>query len=92
MIDTGLPAVITFTPYQPKTTTDGVPFAEAARKLEAAGAAVVGVNCARGPKTMMPIIRDIRQACTVKSRAIDRLVFHIKIVFGSVNDNKCQYG
>ncbi|KAK6170806.1 hypothetical protein SNE40_019110 [Patella caerulea] len=59
----GLPAVITLVPYSPKRTVDGVPFPQALRQLEEAGAAVVGVNCGRGPATMIPILKDIRQVC-----------------------------
>ncbi|XP_048769994.1 betaine--homocysteine S-methyltransferase 1-like [Ostrea edulis] len=59
----GVPAVITFAPYCPDETVDGVPIPEACRRLEDAGAAVVGVNCARGPKTMIPLLKDIRKAC-----------------------------
>ena len=61
----GLPAVITLTAYFPYVTTDDVPIPEACRKLEEAGAAVVGLNCARGPATMLPLIRDIRKVCKV---------------------------
>ncbi|KAK3098966.1 hypothetical protein FSP39_024758, partial [Pinctada imbricata] len=59
----GLPAVITMTAYIPDVTTDDVPFPEACRKLEEAGAAVVGLNCGRGPATMLPLIKEIRKEC-----------------------------
>lgn len=45
----GLPAVITITAYFPDVTTDGVPLPEAYKRLEKQGAAVVGLNCGRGP-------------------------------------------
>ena len=61
----GLQAVITLTAYFPDVTTDDIPIPEACRKLEEAGAAVVGINCARGPATMLPLIRDIRKVCKV---------------------------
>ncbi|CAG2253942.1 BHMT [Mytilus edulis] len=44
----GLPAVITMAAYFPNITVDDIPFPQALRKLEEAGAAVVGLNCARG--------------------------------------------
>ncbi|XP_060082033.1 betaine--homocysteine S-methyltransferase 1-like [Ylistrum balloti] len=59
----GLPAVITLTCYVPNKTFDGLPIVEACRKLEEAGAAVVGLNCGRGPRTMLPTIREIRKVC-----------------------------
>ncbi|XP_071145299.1 S-methylmethionine--homocysteine S-methyltransferase BHMT2-like [Mytilus edulis] len=59
----GLPAVITLTPYGPDITTDDVPIPEACRRLEKAGAAVVGLNCGRGPATMLPLLRKVRKVC-----------------------------
>ena len=64
---TGLPAVITMTAYFPDVTTDGVTLPEACRRLEVAGAAVVGLNCGRGPRTMIPLMREIRKACKVST-------------------------
>lgn len=59
----GVPAVITMTAYIPDMTTDDVPFPEACRRLEEAGAAVVGVNCGRGPRTMLPLVKEIKKVC-----------------------------
>ena len=53
--------------YFPDITVDDIPFPQALRKLEEAGAAVVGLNCARGPKTMLPLIKEIRKVCKVNS-------------------------
>jgi hypothetical protein len=61
----GVPAVITLTAYVPDMTTDDIPIPEACRRLEEAGAAVVGLNCGRGPRTMLPLIKDIRKVCKV---------------------------
>ncbi|OWF44592.1 betaine--homocysteine S-methyltransferase 1-like isoform X1 [Mizuhopecten yessoensis] len=59
----GVPAVITFAPSSAYSTFDGYLYGDACRKLEEAGAAVVGVNCNRGPKSMLPIVRDIIKSC-----------------------------
>ncbi|WAR08269.1 BHMT1-like protein [Mya arenaria] len=59
----GLPAVITLTPYDPDETVDHVPFPDACKRLEDAGAAVVGLNCSRGPETMLPLMKEIRKVC-----------------------------
>lgn len=59
----GLPAVVTLAPQATATTYDGVPVGEACRLLEDGGAAVVGLNCHRGPRTMLPLIQDVRRAC-----------------------------
>jgi betaine-homocysteine S-methyltransferase len=61
----GLPAVVTLSIHQDNTTREGWSAAEAARRLEAAGADVVGLNCHRGPHTIMPLLRQIREAVSV---------------------------
>jgi betaine-homocysteine S-methyltransferase len=57
----GLPAVVTFASTSDRTI-DGHELDEACRQLEAAGADVVGLNCSRGPETMLPLIEKIRAA------------------------------
>ncbi|KAL5013154.1 hypothetical protein ScPMuIL_007424 [Solemya velum] len=59
----GLPAVVTMNSSASDISHDGVPIVDALKKLEDAGAAVVGLNCGRGPRTMMPLIREIRKIC-----------------------------
>ena len=61
---TGLPAVITLAIHQEPNTRDGLSPAHACRALEAAGAAVVGLNCIRGPRTMLPLLGEVRAACS----------------------------
>lgn len=57
---TGLPAVITLAIHQEPETRDGWSPEDACRRLEQAGADVVGLNCIRGPKTMLPLLEKIR--------------------------------
>src|SRR3984885_14968058 len=57
----GLPAMVTLAPTQPDATRDGYGYAEACRILAAEGAQVVGLNCDRGPQTMVPLIARIRE-------------------------------
>lgn len=59
----GLPAVVTLCPYFYDVTTDGVPFPQALRELEELGADVVGLNCGRGPRTMLPLLKEVRKVC-----------------------------
>ena len=59
-----LPAVITLALHQEPVTRDGMAPGEACRSLEEAGAAVVGLNCIRGPRTMLPLVREVRRACS----------------------------
>ena len=58
----GLPAMVTMAPTQPDQTRDGYGYAEACRILASAGAQIVGLNCDRGPQTMLPLITAIREA------------------------------
>jgi betaine-homocysteine S-methyltransferase len=57
---TGLPAVVTFAIHRQGLLRDGETPEAACRALADAGAAVVGLNCARGPATMLPLLERIR--------------------------------
>ncbi|HEU5264529.1 MAG TPA: homocysteine S-methyltransferase family protein, partial [Gaiellaceae bacterium] len=67
----GLPAVVTFASTA-DTTIDGFEFDDACRRLEEAGADVVGLNCSRGPETMLPILEKVRAAvdCSVAAQPV----------------------
>jgi betaine-homocysteine S-methyltransferase len=58
----GLPAVVTMAVHREPITRDGRTIAEACKQLEDAGADVVGVNCIRGPNTMLSLLGPIRDA------------------------------
>jgi methionine synthase I (cobalamin-dependent) len=58
---TGLPAVVTLAIHQDGTTGEGWPPEDACKRLEDAGADVVGLNCIRGPGTMLPLLERIRK-------------------------------
>lgn len=62
--EAGLPAVVTLAIHREPLTREGWTPEEACRRLEAAGADVVGLNCIRGPRTMLPLLRGIREAVT----------------------------
>jgi betaine-homocysteine S-methyltransferase len=68
----GLPAMVTLAPTQPDQTRDGYTYAEACRILAAEGAQVVGLNCDRGPQTMMPLMAGIREQvdCAVAAQPV----------------------
>jgi betaine-homocysteine S-methyltransferase len=59
----GLPAVITLAIHRAPATREGWSPEDACRRIEDAGAAVVGLNCIRGPRTMLPLIERVRAAC-----------------------------
>jgi betaine-homocysteine S-methyltransferase len=67
----GLPAVITFGSIR-DDTKDGYSFVQACKTCAEHGADVVGMNCSRGPETMLPIIQEIRQAvdCYVAAQPV----------------------
>ncbi|XP_070568446.1 betaine--homocysteine S-methyltransferase 1-like [Ptychodera flava] len=63
----GLPAVITLTTGTVEyrdgkyNTLGSEPYDQVCQKLYDAGATVVGLNCGRGPETMIPILEQIRK-------------------------------
>jgi betaine-homocysteine S-methyltransferase len=61
----GLPAMVTFASVQPATTYDGYDYVDACRILADHGATIVGLNCSRGPQTMLPLLERIRSAVDV---------------------------
>ena len=67
---TGLPAVVTLAVHREPVTRDGLTPAEACKRLEDAGADVVGMNCIRGPRTMLPLVESIRSAVSCHVAAL----------------------
>jgi len=69
--ESSLPAVVTFASTD-DVTIDGYEFDEACKRLAANGADVVGLNCSRGPQTMLPILEQIRAAvdCYVAAQPV----------------------
>ena len=61
----GLPAMVTFASVRPTRTYDGYDYVEACRILASEGAAIVGLNCSRGPETMLPLLERIRSSVDV---------------------------
>jgi betaine-homocysteine S-methyltransferase len=57
-----LPVVLTIAPMAFNEMADGVGIVETCQRLEQGGADVVGMNCFRGPRTMLPWLREIRAA------------------------------
>ncbi len=57
----GLPAVINLVALQDRTA-DGYDFATACKTLADRGALVVGLNCGRGPATLLPILKKVVRA------------------------------
>jgi betaine-homocysteine S-methyltransferase len=65
-----LPAVITLAVHRAPETREGWSAAEACKRLADAGADVVGLNCIRGPRTMLPLLQEIIPAVDVPVAAL----------------------
>ncbi len=70
MRQTKLPTVVTLALHKDGLLRDGYAPEDAARRLADKGADVVGLNCARGPRTMLPYVRKIRDAVAVHVAAL----------------------
>jgi betaine-homocysteine S-methyltransferase len=66
----GLTGVVTFAVHRDGMMRDGISPEEACRQAEQAGAAVVGLNCIRGPHTMLPLLPPIREAVSCPVAAL----------------------
>jgi betaine-homocysteine S-methyltransferase len=87
----GLPAVVTFSLHR-EGLRDGVPLEEAAKRLEQAGAAVIGLNCARGPRTLLPEVERIRRSvsCPVAALPVPYRTTPEQPTFQSLRDPACE--
>jgi len=68
----GLPAMVTLATTGPAETWDGYDYVEACKILADHGADIVGLNCDRGPATMLPLIARIREqvGCAVAAQPV----------------------
>jgi betaine-homocysteine S-methyltransferase len=66
----GLPAVVTFAVHRAGMMRDGASPEDACRRAEQAGATVVGLNCIRGPRTMLPLLERVREAVSCEVAAL----------------------
>jgi betaine-homocysteine S-methyltransferase len=57
----GLPAMVTLASTRPHQTWDGYDYVDACKILADHGADIVGMNCDRGPATLLPIVEEIRR-------------------------------
>jgi len=86
-----VPAVVTLAVHQEVLTREGLTPAEACKRLEAAGADVVGINCHRGPATMLPLLKEIRAAvkCEVAGLPVPYRTTPVQPSFMSLTDPCC---
>jgi betaine-homocysteine S-methyltransferase len=88
----GLDAVVTLTIHREPIVRGGVPIGEACRRLQDAGADVVGLNCIRGPATMLPLLGDIRAACDgyIAALPVPYRTTEAEPTFQSLTDPDCD--
>jgi betaine-homocysteine S-methyltransferase len=89
---TGLPAVVTLAIHREPTTREGWTPEETCRRLEDAGADVVGLNCIRGPRTMLPLLGAIREAVSghVAALPVPYRTHDAEPSFQSLTDSDCD--
>jgi betaine-homocysteine S-methyltransferase len=86
----GLPAVITMAWHHHDGFLDAT-LEEGSQRLEQGGAAVVGLNCMRGPQTIMPGLKRIRAAvsCHVAAMPVPYRTTEEQPTFQSLHDSCC---
>ena len=87
----GLPAVITLAIHRDPVTYEGLSPEDCCKRLEDAGADVVGLNCMRGPDTMLPLLRKIRLAvkCHVAALPVPFRTSEAEPTFHHLHDAHC---
>ncbi|MGH2915942.1 MAG: homocysteine S-methyltransferase family protein [Solirubrobacteraceae bacterium] len=88
----GLTAVVTLAVHQAEETRDGLSPEEACRRLADAGADVVGLNCIRGPRTLLPLIERVRASvdCHVAALPVPYRTTAAQPSFQSLRDPDCD--
>jgi betaine-homocysteine S-methyltransferase len=92
IVAAGLPAVVTLAVHREPHTREGWSLADCLKRLEQAGAAVVGLNCIRGPRTMLPLLAEIRAAvsCHVAALPVPYRTTAEQPTFQSLRDPGCH--
>ena len=85
----GVPSVITIAPMGENIMRDNWEIVDTCKELEQRGADVVGMNCFRGPATMMPFLKDIRNAvsCDVAALPVPYRTTPKQPTFFNLDDN-----
>ena len=89
---TNLPSVVTLVIYRKGVTREEMSPEDTCKQLEDAGADVVGLNCARGPNTMLPLLGPICEAvaCPVAALPVPYRTKHTEPTFQSLRDTACN--
>ncbi|MBM9605659.1 homocysteine S-methyltransferase family protein [Desulfopila inferna] len=89
--EVGMPAVVTMAPMEENMLRDGWSIIDTCRELEQRGAEVVGMNCFRGPQTMLPYLREIREnvSCHVAGLPVPYRTTVEQPTFFNLEDREC---
>ena len=89
---TNLPAVVTLAVHREPIIFGGSTPEDACKQLEDAGADVVGLNCGRGPDTMLPLLGPICEAvsCPVAALPVPYRTKSAEPTFQSLRDSACD--
>lgn len=92
ILDVGLEAVVNLVGHREGRLRDGYTLVDCCLELEQMGATVVGMNCNRGPTTMMPLVKEIRKAvdCHVAAVPVPYRTTHSYPTFQSLEDPGCN--
>ena len=89
---TGLPSVVTMGLHREHITRDVHTVGQSCKMLEDAGADVVGLNCMRGPATLLPFVKQVREAvsCHVAALPVPYRTSEAEPTFQSLSDPACH--
>lgn len=92
ILEGNLEAVVNLVGHREGRLRDGVSVADSCKKLEQMGATVVGMNCNRGPATMLPMVKEIRKAvtCHVAAVPVPYRTSESQPTFQSLQDPGCD--
>ena len=90
--EAGLAAVVTLSIHREGEVREGWSPEDACARLEQAGADVVGLNCIRGPRTMLPLVARIRESvgCHVAALPVPYRTTEAEPSFQSLTDPDCD--
>ena len=90
--EAGLTAVVTLAIHRAPETREGWTPEDACKRIADAGADVVGLNCIRGPQTMLPLLARIREAvdCHVAALPVPYRTTEQEPSFQSLTDPGCD--
>ena len=87
-----IPVVLTIAPYNDVVTRDNVSYEKCFELCQKAGALVLGLNCARGPATMLPILQRLRSevSCYLAALPVVYRTSLVEPIFQNLKDKGCS--